>query len=79
MMKLYLKVSTNAKVNLISDAEIDYLGEKYKKAYVTTIPENGKANDAIVKLISKKYNVAKSKIHFISGEKSHYKIFEIDL
>ncbi len=45
---------------------------------VTTVPENGKANEAIIKLISKSLKCAKSKIDLILGSKSKDKLFRID-
>ena len=45
---------------------------------VTAVPENGKANEAIVKLLSKSFKCAKSKINLISGSKSKNKLFKID-
>ena len=45
---------------------------------VTSVPENGKANEAIVKLLSKSFKCAKSKIDLISGSKSKNKLFKID-
>jgi hypothetical protein len=45
---------------------------------VTAVPENGKANEAIVKLLSKSFKCAKSKINLVSGSKSKNKLFKID-
>lgn len=45
---------------------------------VTAVPENGKANEAIVKLLSKSFKCAKSKINLIFGSKSKNKLFKID-
>lgn len=44
---------------------------------VTAVPENGKANEAIMKLLSKSLKCAKSKIELISGSKSKNKLFKI--
>lgn len=44
---------------------------------VTAVPENGKANEAIIKLLSKSLKCAKSKIDLISGSKSKNKLFKI--
>lgn len=45
---------------------------------VTAVPENNKANNAIIDLISKKIGVSKSKIQIISGEKNRNKKISID-
>ncbi len=45
---------------------------------VTAVPENGKANEAVIKLLSKSLKCAKTKICLISGSKSKNKLFQID-
>ena len=48
------------------------------KAYVTKPPEDGLANEAVIKLLSGHFNVAKSRIKIARGQKSRNKIVEID-
>jgi uncharacterized protein len=45
------------------------------KVCVTQSPEKGKANKALVELLSKKLGLKKSQIELISGETSHHKKF----
>ena len=45
------------------------------KVSVTQSPERGKANKAIVELLSKKLKLKKSQIELIAGETSHQKRF----
>jgi uncharacterized protein len=47
------------------------------KVSVTQSPEKGKANKALVELLSKKLGLKKSQIELISGETSHQKRFMI--
>ncbi len=42
---------------------------------VTQAPEKGKANKAVVELLSKKLGLKKSQIELLSGETSHQKRF----
>ncbi len=49
------------------------------RVYVTTVPENGKATAAVIKLLSKAIGVPKSKIKLICGAISKHKLFQIDL
>lgn len=44
---------------------------------VTAVPENGKANAAIIKILSKSLKCAKSKIELISGTTNRNKLFQI--
>ncbi|MCT4574689.1 MAG: DUF167 domain-containing protein [Alphaproteobacteria bacterium] len=73
-MKYSVRVITNA-----SRDNIDILSDDSMKIHITTIPEKGKANKRIIKLLSKKFNISKSKINIVSGELSSNKIIEIDL
>jgi len=45
------------------------------KVSVTQSPERGKANKAVVELLSKKLGLKKSQIELIAGETSHQKRF----
>jgi uncharacterized protein len=45
------------------------------KVCVTQSPEKGKANKAIVELLSKKLSLKKSQIELVAGETSHQKRF----
>lgn len=44
---------------------------------VTTVPEGGKANAAVIKLVSKTLRVPKSRIELIRGETARAKTFRI--
>ncbi|ANT60097.1 hypothetical protein AYJ57_06805 [Salipiger sp. CCB-MM3] len=48
------------------------------RVYVTTVPENGKANDAVVKLLSKALGVPKSRLTLIRGATSRDKAFRVE-
>lgn len=56
-----IKVIAKAKENKI------YLENNIIKVKVTEVPEDGKANKAIVKLFSEKLKIPKSNIEIISG------------
>jgi len=47
------------------------------RAYVTTVPEDGKATAAVTKLLSKATGAPKSKIRLMRGAKSRRKVFQI--
>ncbi len=68
-----VKVTTKASKNAVTGIKNGEL-----LVCVTTVPENGKANEAIVKLLSKAFKCAKTKLNLISGEKSRNKLFRVD-
>ena len=56
-------------------SEIRGVQDGMLKVSVTQAPEKGKANKAVVELLSKKLGLKKSQIELISGETSHQKRF----
>lgn len=62
------KASRNAV--LVEDGQI--------RVYVTTVPEDGKATAAVVKLLAKSLGVAKSRLTLIRGATSRDKQFRLD-
>ena len=48
------------------------------RVYTTTAPENGRANDAVVKLLAEYFNVPKSRIKIIKGLACRDKIVTVD-
>jgi hypothetical protein len=65
------KSHSNAKHNQV----LDEGGQL--RAYVTAPPANGKANKALIELLAKHFNVKKSSVKIIKGEKSREKVVEI--
>lgn len=45
------------------------------RVYVTTVPEDGKANAAVQKLLAKAVGVAKSRLELVRGQTSRDKVF----
>ncbi len=77
-MKLLIHLTPNASHNKIEGWEIDEKGEKRLRIKVTAVPEDGKANDALIKLLSKTFSVPKSKITIVRGAKARLKEVEIE-
>ena len=48
------------------------------KVYVTAAPESGKANDAVIGLLSKTLKVPKSRMSIVRGQKSRDKLIRIE-
>ncbi|MGB9755479.1 MAG: DUF167 domain-containing protein [Desulfurella sp.] len=73
-MIVRLKVIANAKQNLICGFNGGYLKVKVSKPAL-----DGKANEALIVLMSSFFEIRKSKIKILSGEKSHIKTLEIPI
>lgn len=72
-MKLKIKVYTNAKKN-----DIKKIDDNYYKIMTTAIPEDNKANKAIIELLAKFFHIGKSNIKIIKGLCCKDKIIEIN-
>ncbi len=73
---LYVKATAKSSQNTIGKTIISSEGNQLK-IYVTAIPQDGKANMAIIELLSKKLNLAKSYISIIKGHSQQNKVFLI--
>ncbi len=52
--------------------------EEVLRVYVTVVPEGGKANAAVQKLLAKALGLAKSRLSLIRGATSRDKVFRVD-
>ncbi len=71
-MLLQVKVTPNASKNQIVGWKEGVLQVK-----ITATPEKGKANEAVIELLSKALGIAKSSIRLVSGATSRLKRMEI--
>jgi len=72
VMKIFVKAKPRAK-----NEKIEKIGEDCFKVSVKEPPEEGKANQAIVKALAEYFKVNQSTIKLVSGFSSKNKIFEI--
>jgi len=73
---LHIKVTPKAKSDRIK-REINADGSVVYKIYVTAAPENGKANEAVIKLLAKALGISKSSLSILHGHTSRDKIIKI--
>ncbi len=77
-IELRVRLTPSGGRDAIDGAEKDAEGLPYLKARVTAVPEDGKANKALIALLSKTLKIPKSSISFVSGETSRKKILRLD-
>ena len=76
-MKIRCKIKPNSKKgNLIQKLQ-DENGEFFE-IFIREPAIEGKANLAVIKLLSEEFGVSKSKVSLKTGVKSRFKIFEIE-
>ncbi|GAG69448.1 unnamed protein product [marine sediment metagenome] len=68
-------------VKVIPDSDKNELAKEDSKVKirVKASAEKGKANQAVIKLLSKYYNISKSSIKIIKGKRKRNKLIKIDL
>lgn len=70
--ELAVRVTPKASRNRIT------VEEGQVRVYVTTLPEDGKANLAVQKLLSKALGIAKSRLTLLRGQTSRDKVFRVE-
>lgn len=70
---LRIKLSPGASFNGFRGTFADETGLIYLKAAVTVVPEKGKANAALLRLLAKTLSVAAGSLQLISGETDRLK------
>lgn len=73
-VKLFLKVIPQAKANKVELPTLDEKGNITIKLRVTAPAQDGKANEAVIKLLAEHYQITKSYIEIVSGWTSRQKV-----
>ncbi|MEK6567631.1 MAG: DUF167 domain-containing protein [Candidatus Omnitrophota bacterium] len=71
-MIINVRVTTKAKFKRVEETALGCL-----KVYVSSAPEDNKANKAVLKALAEYYGVRESRISIIQGERSRDKRIEI--
>jgi uncharacterized protein (TIGR00251 family) len=77
-LRLRVRLTPNGGRDAIDSLEPDAEGQCHLKARVSAVPEDGKANKALIALLAKNLKVPKSSISIISGDTSRKKMLRID-
>lgn len=77
-LRLAVRLTPNAGRDIIEGVETAANDAVFVKIRVTAVPEDGKANKALIKLLATALRVPKSSISIISGETARKKILRID-
>ncbi len=71
-MKIFVKLKINS-----SQEKIEKIDKNNFKVWVKALPEKGRANKALIKILSNYFKTAKSNIQILKGYKSRKKIVQI--
>jgi uncharacterized protein (TIGR00251 family) len=72
-----VRITPKASKNAINGWRKDVDGADYLTVSVTAVPENGKANEALIKFLSKDWKIPKSEIIVERGHTDRNKILSI--
>lgn len=78
-MRLTIHLTPKASYNKIEGWAFNAEDQKILRVKVTAVPENGKANEALINILAKALRIPKSKISLIRGETSKIKELEIEI
>ena len=71
-----VRVTTRASANTVKTEEQPD-GSMVYRVYVTVVPEGGKANEAVIRLLSKQFKLSKSSFTIIQGQTSRNKTIRV--
>ncbi len=71
-MKFFLHVKPKSSI-----VRIEQKNEKELTVWVKEVPEDGKANDAVVRAVAEHFDVAPSRVKILRGASGRKKIIEI--
>lgn len=75
---LNIRLTPNARQALFGDVVLDEKGTAWLKVSVRAVPENGKANNALIAFVAKHLKLAKSTIEISSGHQARTKKLSIE-
>jgi uncharacterized protein (TIGR00251 family) len=74
--KLFIRLTPRSSKDKMGEIIMDR-EQSYIKIYVRALPEDNKANQALISFLSKTLKVPKSNIDIITGHTSRFKVLEI--
>ncbi|MFV1852832.1 MAG: DUF167 family protein [Thalassospira sp.] len=75
---LFVRLTPKASRNAIGDVVANANGQMQLRVSVTAVPENGKANQVLIKLLAKAAKCPKSSVRIASGQTDRNKTLLID-
>jgi len=77
LQQITVRLTPKASQNAIHGWHKNAEGRDILKISVTAVPEKGKANKALIRLLSKEWKIPKSSITIIKGETDRTKILQL--
>ncbi len=74
---LFVRVTPGSSANKINKIFLDEKKQEWLRVNVAAPPEDGKANEELVKFLAKLLKISKSEITIIRGETSRLKVLQL--
>lgn len=75
--RIAIRLTPNAKLEKLGGLYLDGDNKTWLRASVRAVPEKGKANIALIKLLAKALEIPKSSIQLVKGDIARMKIVEL--
>lgn len=76
-IRFHVRITPKASANKVNGWEKDADQRPFLKISVTSVPEKGKANEALIALLSKEWKIPKSQILIEKGETDRNKVLSV--
>lgn len=76
---MIIGITPNSSKNKIGEVFIDEKNQEHLKINICAFPEDDKANEELIKFLSKTFKIPKSKIEILRGNTSRIKVLKIYL
>ena len=77
-LTLYVRLTPKSSRDALEGVETLSDGQSVLKARVRAVPEDGKANDALIKLVAKSLKIPASRARLTSGATSRHKVLALE-
>jgi uncharacterized protein (TIGR00251 family) len=77
-VRVALRVTPKAAQDRIQGLAADASGQVRLKVAVRAVPEDGKANESVVRLLAKAWQVPRSAVALVAGQHDRSKLLQID-
>ena len=77
-MRIAVRLTPRAASDRLLGVALDETGAAVLRAQVTAVPENGKANKALVTLLARRWRLPKSTLAVIQGTTARRKLVQVD-
>ena len=76
--ELTVRLTPKASHTKIGEVALGADGQLYVKVYVTAVPEDNKANKALIDLLAKTLKIPKSNLQIVSGKTDRRKVVRLE-